>query len=159
MASEKRRGILQIVIFALALTTTAVVLHEAGHLVTGWAAGCKDISITLFSTNLETYTSMQCAQMGGLLPDILALSGFLFVVPFAIALYLQGGYEKFYSLVVLGFNFMIASADMELIGQIAANATIMAGAILILVGENMVISRFMNKLDIEAIINKKNMEY
>jgi hypothetical protein len=138
----KKHSILQVIIMALALTTTAVVLHEAGHMVAGALAGCKDIKILLFDASLETYTSMQCP--GGISANLISLSGFLLVIPFAIAVYFQGGYDRFYSLVILGFNFMISGSDLSVLGNIVSNLAAMSGAAMILFAENKIISFHMD---------------
>ena len=142
--SAYARSLIQIMIFTAAIATTTLVLHEFGHFLAGNAAGCKNIEIMLLDKNFNTYTQMNCASGSD---QVLALSGFLLVVPFALALYLMNGHEKYYSLVTIGFNLIISSSDIALISQTLMNIGLITGMITILYGENLLVSGHIGSLE------------
>jgi hypothetical protein len=138
-----------IVIFTFVIVTTTVVVHEYGHYFAGNAMGCGDVEIVLLDENFETYTKMNCNNLSEGMSAVLSLSGFLFISPFALALFLLSRYEKYHSFVVFGFNMIISSSDLAFSG--AGALSVLAGSVLILYGENLLVSRYISLVEGELV--------
>lgn len=131
-----------IVVFTAAVTTATLVFHEFGHLFAGEIAGCENGRITLLDESFDTYTQFKCENASDQTMGLLMLSGLLFVVPFVVLLWLLGGYEKYHAFIVLGFNFIISMADFSFFSSLAAYTAVIAGLVLIVYGENLLVDRY-----------------
>jgi hypothetical protein len=146
MVSKYARALLQIVLLTIAIATATVALHELGHAAAGSAAGCKDIKINFLDNEFNAYTEMRCSQGMG---QAMAMSGFLLVIPFALALWMFRA--KHYSLVVLGFNLIISYSDISMLSQAAMNISAAAGALMIFYGENLLVNGSFLKMEVAAL--------
>jgi len=128
-------------IFSISIVITTIVLHEMGHYYTGKTIGCRDIKIFLFDeSNQATYTQMNCKDFS----PILMLSGFFFIIPFAIYLaYLKYFPERHFSLIIIGFNFLISSLDIMVFTNIYLISLFLnlLGFIIIILGETLLIDK------------------
>ncbi|MGC8993286.1 MAG: hypothetical protein ACP5JK_00720 [Candidatus Aenigmatarchaeota archaeon] len=101
------------IFLTLLLCFSTIILHELGHFFFGLYAGCYGERIVLFDINIfTTYTEMQCPPNTNIF--LLGLSGFFVVIPFSliIILFLKGP-ERYFGLIMIGFNFVIATWDFE----------------------------------------------
>jgi hypothetical protein len=102
-------------IFTLIISASVIfstlALHEAGHYASGLIAGCKNIRLILFSSDLGSYTEMSCPQeQSAFFPVI---GAFMLTTPFALSfLLLKKFNERFFIWVSLGFNLIISVIDV-----------------------------------------------
>ncbi len=137
-----------IMVFTFIIIASTVVLHESGHFLVGNLIGCNDIEIIFLDETFNTYTKMVCSQgMENRLYLTLYISGLAFILPFALLLYFLKGYEKYYYLVVLGFNFIISSSDIANFPEIFGYSSIILGSILLVYGEIMLISSYIKHIE------------
>lgn len=133
--------LLHIVIFNVTLTSATIVFHELGHFTAGSMAGCDNIKVVLLDNHMTTYTQMNCSST---VPSyILFFSGFMLVIPFAIFLFFLKNYEKFYSLVALGFNLIISISDVVLFSSFLALPFLILGILFVVIGETFLINRYL----------------
>jgi len=140
------RLLLYIVILNVSIVSATLLFHEAGHFFIGDYLGCKNIKIIIFDSSLfNTYTEMNCPPSAPLF--LLELGGFLFVIPFSLFfLLLLGSFpEKNFFWIILGFNVLISLSDMMVLVKafIFIFSFTLLGTILIIIGENLLIDRFL----------------
>ena len=140
------RLLLYIVILNVSIVSATLLFHEAGHFFIGDYLGCKNIKIIIFDSSLfNTYTEMNCPPSTPLF--LLELGGFLFVIPFSLFfLLLLGSFpEKNFFWIILGFNVLISLSDMMVLVKafIFIFSFTLLGTILIIIGENLLIDRFL----------------
>ena len=116
MVPRKLHLFAYLLLLNLALITTAVALHEAGHLAFGSLAGCTGGKIVLADLEQEwagPYTEMNCPP--GTAKALLGLSGFPFVILFALIFFLLGPSPlRGFGFVLLGFSLVLGSLDILL---------------------------------------------
>jgi hypothetical protein len=130
----------------ISVVSATLFFHEAGHFFIGEYLGCKNIKIVLFDSSIfNTYTEMNCPPAAPLL--LLELGGFLFTIPLSLffLLFLNGFPEKNFFWVILGFNLLIGLADLTYFIKafIFIFSFTILGTILIIIGENLLIDRFL----------------
>ncbi|MBU0530237.1 MAG: hypothetical protein ABIH52_03060 [Candidatus Aenigmatarchaeota archaeon] len=110
------RLIVYITLLNASILSASLVLHEAGHLTTGAIYGCQGgtiIILDLFPETPDPYTELTCPEP--IQEVILALSGFMFVIPFGIIfLFLRRFPEKNFAYVVFGMAISLGAQDMLL---------------------------------------------
>jgi hypothetical protein len=96
----------------LIVALSTLLLHESGHAAFGMAFGCKDVKIIIFdSLSAYPYTEMTCNNMN---PLLMGFSSFILVLPFLVFYFLSPHIpERFLPLMMIGFNFMISSWDLQ----------------------------------------------
>ena len=133
-----------IIIFNAIMISSTIVFHELGHFVIGSSISCQGMQIVLLDQSFNTYTKMNCPPE---IPDYfiyaLMLGGFLIVAPFAFLLSLFKGYERHYSLIVIGFNSLISSSDLSIFPKIYSYLFMIFGVIVVMYGEALLISRYL----------------
>ena len=99
------------VLFNILIVSSTLVLHEAGHFITGLYVGCKNIKLVLFDSTLGTYTEMNCPTEQ---PAYFPLIGaFMLTLPFSLSFLLLRNFpERNFFWISLGFNFIISMTDM-----------------------------------------------
>ena len=137
-----------IIVFTVVITTSTIVLHEFGHFYLGNAFGCSNIKIMLLDSSYNTYTQMNCSpDMPSYMLYSLMLGGFLFILPFCGLLLLLKSYEKYYALIVLGFNMIVSTSDLGLFPSAFTYASLLGGAALILYGESLLINKYIFNIE------------
>src|SRR3989344_2098792 len=141
-------ALLYIIIFNIIVVSSVIALHELGHFYIGQYLGCENIKIVLLDESLKTYTQMNCSPDMPM-PSIYALmlAGFLFVIPISIALIFMRNYEKFYSVIAIGFNFLISSSDLSVFPAAFSYIFPVLGVIFILYGETLLINNYLMHID------------
>lgn len=130
-----------IIVFNIAITSATIVLHELGHFFTGFNFGCKNIKIILLDDSFNTYTQMNCPE--SISYNLLAISGFFFILPFCIFLLILKNYEKYYSFIVFGLNLIISLSDIALFSITFLYLFLLAGLFLIICGETLLINKYL----------------
>lgn len=134
--------LLYILLINLALLVTSIGLHEAGHLVFGGMLGCTDGRIVLAEEGNGPYTELTCPA------DVhqasLGITGFPFLVLFAVGFLLLARPERHLGVVVIGLALMLAGVDVLLAVANPALTLLLtlAGAGVIIAGE----VKFINRL-------------
>jgi len=131
-----------IILFNIIVVIAVVAIHESGHFFVGNSFGCTNIKVVLLdSSSGSTYTQMSCPPETPVEP--LLLAGFIFTTPIALLLSLMRGFpERYFYMVILGFNLMISSSDI--ITFVRYNQLfILAGTILIIIGEMLLIEKLL----------------
>jgi hypothetical protein len=125
------------IIFNVLVVSSTLLLHEAGHFLTGLVAGCQNIKLIIFDSVLGTYTEMNCpSEQSTYFPLMGAL---VFTLPFSFLLLILSKFpEKNFFWIGLGFNLVISVADfpqivfMQLISFIFGLALIVIGEVLLI---------------------------
>ncbi len=100
------------IFLTLLLCFSTIVLHELGHFLFGLYAGCYGERIVLFDIMLGIYTEMQCPPNINIF--VLGLSGFFVVIPISLlTIFFLKSPERYFGLIMIGFNFVIATWDFE----------------------------------------------
>lgn len=138
--------LLYLIVLNISIVSSILIFHEAGHFLLGDYIGCKNIKIVLFDSSLfDTYTEMNCQMTTPIY--LLKLGGFLLVVPFSLIflLFLKGFPENRFFWVIIGFNILISLADLTFFTKdfILMLLFTLIGVILIIIGENLLIDRFL----------------
>lgn len=132
-----------LVLMNTAIVLSTVLLHEFGHVVAGEQFGCTNIKLVMYdSETSDTFTQMSCPENAPVAP--IALAGFLFAVPFALLFVLIKDFpEKYFSLVILGFNFVISTSDILSITGVPVYQAILivAGGAIVIIGESLIIDK------------------
>lgn len=98
------------IISSMMICSSTLLLHEIGHFLLGFLAGCKNIKLVLLDSELGTYTEMHCATQQNI---FFPLTGaFILVLPFLLSLLIFKNLpEKNLIWIGLGFNLTIAIID------------------------------------------------
>lgn len=98
------------ILFNVLIISATLLLHEAGHFLTGIYAGCTNIKLVIIDSTLGTYTEMSCPHEQAF---YFPLAGaFLLVLPFSLLFLLLKEFpERHFIWICLGFNLIIAVAD------------------------------------------------
>ncbi len=137
-----------IITFTFIIIASTVVLHESGHFFVGTLIGCEDIEIVFLDQTFNTYTKLVCPQdLEQVMFLTLYISGLAFILPFAVILYLMSGYEKYYALIVLGFNFIISASDIANFPAVFGYTSLILGAALLVYGEMLLISSYLKHIE------------
>jgi hypothetical protein len=134
--------LVHVAVFTFVIATATVVVHEYGHFVSGSLLGCSNSEIVLLDQNFETYTKMSCMGADSGRDLLLALSSFLFIIPLSLVMFFLSRYEKYHSFVILGFNMIISASDFSYFPQALGTAALLAGALLVVYGENLLVDRY-----------------
>ncbi len=102
-----------IILINIFLTLSIISLHELGHFFTGMYYGCKNIKIILFDlNNLSTYTEMSCDQTVSV--KVIAIGPLFLVTSFGMIFFLlKQKPERFYGMMIIGLNTVIAVSDVK----------------------------------------------
>jgi hypothetical protein len=101
------------ILFSVSVSLATVVLHEAGHYLSGLLVGCSNIKLVLIDSETGTYTQMNCVNKQ---PAYFALAGaFMLTLPFALSFLLLKGFERNFLFVTLGFNLTISMVDIPIL--------------------------------------------
>lgn len=100
-----------LIVFLISLST--IILHELGHFVFGLLINCKDIKVVIFDTKImSSYTEMECPPNTNIL--LLGLSGSFLTLPVSlIYLFFFKNFEKYFGLIIFGFNLSLSSFDFQ----------------------------------------------
>lgn len=129
------------ILFNILIVSSTVLLHEAGHFLTGTYADCKHIKLVLFDSTLGTYTEMSCPYEQ---PQYFPLVGaVLLTTPFALSFTLLKNFpEKNFFWISIGFNFIIAVTDLPTIASLQISSFVL-GLFLIILGEILLIDKLL----------------
>lgn len=129
--------LLLVILLNIVAVSATILLHEGGHFITGINAQCKNIKLVLFDSELGTYTQMACPAEQ---PIYFAIMGaLLLTTPFALSFMLLKGWpEKRFFWICIGFNLLVSLADIGFAMALQI-FSLVAGAILIIIGEVLLI--------------------
>ncbi len=132
-----------IALISVSISLATIVVHELGHFFAGISEKCDPMKIILIdSYGMKTYTEMECPETKNLAIKISfggLFTGTLFALLFYIVPVTQ---DRYFSLIVLGFNFIISSYDLlSFIGYVGFSALILLGGFLITLGEVFIIDK------------------
>lgn len=136
-----------IILLNLAVFTTGIGLHEAGHLVVGNLIGCTGGKIVLVDLTIATpgpYTEISCPR--DVFTAFLALSGYPFVVIFgAIFLLLRRFPERNFGLVLFGLSLTLSGVDLLLLTSslLLIYGLMLVGTVTIMLGEMRLINDYL----------------
>lgn len=138
--------LLYLIILNISVVSATLFFHEAGHFLMGEYLECKNIKIVLFDSSLfNTYTEMNCPPNTTIL--LLELGGFLLTIPFSLffLIFLNGFPEKHFFWVILGFNLLVSLSDLTYFTKVFIFILLFTiiGTILLIIGENLLIDRFL----------------
>jgi len=125
------------------VTSATLLLHELGHYTLGLYEGCEKIKFVLLDSEQGTYTEMVCPRAESWYFAV--LGAFVFVIPYSILfIFLKNFPERHLSMIIIGFNFLIASADFSFF-PIINPIVFCIGVILIIWKEIIFIDNLLNK--------------
>lgn len=125
-----------IILLNIVMAIAIIVIHEEGHFFAGEQSGCENMKIVLYDASLaSTYTQMNCPPETEV--NLVLLGGFLFTTPFALLFFVLRGFpEKYFYLIIIGFNLTISSSDiLFLTKNLFTYVTVILGIIVIIFGE------------------------
>jgi len=132
-----------ILVINISIVLSTVVLHEAGHAIAGNYLGCSNIKIVIYDTlAASTFTQMSCQS--DVPVESLALSGILLIIPYALFFVtLPRIPERYMSIVIIGFNFMLTVSDAMVLTNSPLLPTILVilGSVSVIVGEALFIDK------------------
>jgi len=136
------------------ICAAGLLLHELGHLAAGAWIGCAGTGIAagdmLNLTIPGVFTALVCpARVGHDTAAFLGLSGFLFIVPFALAFMpLKQMPEKNLAYVLLGFSVVLAGLDLLLVlpFSFVVYAAFAAGVAVLCMGEVFLVGDYVDYL-------------
>lgn len=137
--------ILYLSLLNVVLMLGALALHESGHLWVGSKLGCTGEAVLFDSSKTGPHTSLSCPP--GTSESVLALAGFIFVIPFsAIFFFLRGYPEKNFGVVILGIALVMGSLDFSVVvpGKYVVYSLMIAGTLLICLGEALLINAYIS---------------
>jgi len=124
-------------LFNILTVGSTVVLHESGHYITAYCAGCKHIKLVFLDSDVGTYTEMACPTEHPLY--FAALGALLLTLPFALAfLLLRNLPEKNIFWISFGFNLTIMVVDIPEI-LLLKPASFVLGLVFFTIGEILLI--------------------
>ena len=138
------KALLYLLLITILISLSTIILHELGHFIFSYLAGCQQIKVilSLEDSNITTYTEMECPQSISMF--LLGISGFFIVLPISILFFLiSSGGEKYLALVMIGFNFIVSASDFEVYLKLPLSdiITILIGSVIILIGETLLIEK------------------
>jgi len=142
-----------IILLNFAVIVAGIALHELGHLAAGMLFNCKGGEVVMIdllnpAANPGPYTSMSCpAMVSGNMAAFLGVSGFMFVIPFALAfLMLKRFPEKNLAYVIIGFSLGLASLDLLLVlaHYAVIYASLAAGVLVMCMGESFLLDDYVS---------------
>jgi|GEM_PF-3272529 len=156
-AKDKKRPVRLVsylVLLNLIICAAGLLLHELGHLASGSWIGCSGGGIAagdmLNLTVPGVFTALICpAPVGHGMAAFLGLSGFLFIVPFALAfMALKQRPEKNFAYVLLGFSVVLAGLDLLLVlpFSFVVYAALAGGVAVLCIGEVFLVGDYMDYL-------------
>ena len=144
-----------VILLNVAIVLATLTIHEAGHYILGHVSGCNNIRIVLFdSDNGSTYTYMKCSENTNY--GIIALGGFLLVIPFGMLFFfIKPLTERYLWFVIIGFNLIISYSDIGIITNLFMMPVLLtfSGAFMLVLGETLLVDRY-----IYNAISKEQLE-
>jgi len=123
-------------LIVLILSFSTIILHEMGHFIFGILNNCEEIRVVLFDQKiLNSYTEMRCPVKTSSIG--LGLSGLILILPVTlIYLFLFKNFEKYFGLIIFGFNFVLSSYDFQTYLKIPFSEIFsLIGIIIVIIGE------------------------
>jgi len=138
------RVLFYLLLITILISLSTIILHELGHFIFSYFAGCQQIKIiiSLEDGNITTYTEMECLQNINMF--LLGISGFFIVLLVSIFfLLISKEGERYLALIMIGFNFIVSASDFEAYLKLPFSdiLTILIGSVIIIVGETLLIEK------------------
>jgi len=133
-----------VIIFNVLFVSATVVLHETSHFLLGIYFNCEEIKIVLVDyPKLNTYTEMRCLPTTPVV--FIAVAPLILVTLFAILLLLLENLpERYFGLVITGFNLMISASDIIGIAPtFLFFPVLLIGMLLVIIGQALFINQFL----------------
>jgi hypothetical protein len=144
MTNSRARLAAHIIFINTIIVFVAILLHETGHIAAADISGCTGSMISVSNPmNLELpgiFVTLACqAPVAQGIELLLGLSGFLFIIPITIALFIvfRKSAERNIAAILLGFSIILSGLDLLILTSTTA-ATIISlvvGIALMCLGE------------------------